>query len=144
MFWHLFDPTVFANEEKHPVKSTCNKEPECIKLELNRSLNLSTQDLFPCFEYLLSGKGSFLKQEESQLPKTPPPEGNTCVRGLGKAVLAQSSAAMRNLHAFCVMFFWSKALPWGGYMPVTHPSLLKGLWWWQVGWSTDKKSTNNT
>lgn len=88
MFWHLFDPTVFANEGKLSVKSIGKKEPECKKLELSRSLDVSTQNLLPCFEYLLSGESSFLKQEVSQLPKTPPPEGNTCVRGLGKTVLA--------------------------------------------------------
>lgn len=88
MFWDLFDPTVFANEEKHSLKSMCKEEPECIKPKLNRSLHLSTQDLLPSFDHLLSGEGSFLKQEVSQVRKTPPPEGNTSVRGLGKAVLA--------------------------------------------------------
>lgn len=131
MFCHLFDPTVLANEEKHSLKSTCKKEPQCIRLKLCRSLDLSTQDLLPGFEHLLSGEGSFFKQEVSQLPKTSPPEGNTCVRGLGKAVLAHHQLPWQTYILFVYL--------WVGSMPVTHLSLLKVPWWWQVGCSPVKK-----
>lgn len=75
------------------------------KVGVKYILRLSTQDLLPCFEYLLSGECSFLKQEVSQLSKTPTPEANMC-KGAGQGSACTSSAAVTNLPSFCVPLRW--------------------------------------